>query len=284
MVRIPLIITKKPCYDNFARTKRKEEVLQMLKKVSVGIALSATLLFGGVFNSSVDASANVDQPKAQTYKVYYSIGSNLQDFSWNKLYDFFNKFQTKNWNKVEWNKTERKEQPKVEQPQEEQPKEEAKVEQPKQEQPAQQAPVQPEVPKQEEQPSQTQSEQLSQFEREVVELTNNERTKNGLAPFQIDEELSKVAREKSRDMSVRNYFDHNSPTYGSPFDMMKSYGISYRAAGENIAKGQRTPQEVVNGWMNSPGHRANILNGSFTHIGVGFVEQGNHWTQMFIGK
>lgn len=129
-----------------------------------------------------------------------------------------------------------------------------------------------------------QSQQLSQFEQEVVELTNNERAKSGLAPLQADAELSRVAREKSRDMSAKNYFDHNSPTYGSPFDMMQSYGITYRAAGENIAKGQRTPQEVVTAWMNSPGHRANILNSSFTHIGSGFVEQGNHWTQMFIGK
>ena len=85
-------------------------------------------------------------------------------------------------------------------------------------------------------------------------------------------------------MQVNNYFDHNSPTYGSPFDMMRSYGIDYRTAGENIAMGQRTPQEVVNAWMNSPGHRANILNGDFTHIGVGYVEQGNYWTQQFIGK
>jgi uncharacterized YkwD family protein len=269
----------------------------MLKKVSVGLALSATLLFGGVLNTSANAAANENQSKAQPYKVYFSIDGNWKDFSWNNLNDLFSKFGSKKWSKIEWDNTgqkkqqkeDKKEQPKVEQPKPEEPvKEQPKVEQPKQEQPkqeqpVQQAPVQPETPKQEEKQSQGQS-QLSQFEREVVELTNNERTKNGLSPFQIDEELSKVAREKSRDMSAKNYFDHNSPTYGSPFDMMKAYGISYRAAGENIAKGQRTPQEVVKAWMDSPGHRANILNSSFTHIGVGFVEQGNHWTQMFIGK
>lgn len=143
-----------------------------------------------------------------------------------------------------------------------------------------------EQPKAEEQPKQeeSQSSALSQFESQVVELTNQERAKNGLQPLQVDNELSKVAREKSRDMATNGYFDHNSPSYGSPFDMMKSFGISYRTAGENIAQGQRTPQEVVNAWMNSPGHRANILNGEFTHIGVGYVEQGNHWTQQFIGK
>ncbi|HEY4552384.1 MAG TPA: CAP domain-containing protein, partial [Bacillaceae bacterium] len=106
----------------------------------------------------------------------------------------------------------------------------------------------------------------------------------GLAPLKVDLELSKVAREKSRDMSVNKYFDHNSPTYGSPFDMMKKFGITYRSAGENIAYGQRTPEEVVKAWMNSSGHRANILNSSFTHIGVGYVAEGNYWTQQFIGK
>ena len=85
-------------------------------------------------------------------------------------------------------------------------------------------------------------------------------------------------------MKNKNYFDHTSPTYGSPFDMMKSFGISYKAAGENIAMGQKTPEQVVQAWMDSPGHRANIMNSSFTHIGVGYVASGNYWTQQFIGK
>ena len=85
-------------------------------------------------------------------------------------------------------------------------------------------------------------------------------------------------------MKDNNYFDHNSPTYGSPFDMMKQFGISYTSAGENIAQGQQTPEEVVEAWMNSQGHRENIMNASFTHIGVGYVESGNYWTQQFIGK
>src|SRR5699024_2120590 len=126
--------------------------------------------------------------------------------------------------------------------------------------------------------------ELNAFEREMFELTNVERVNNGLDPLEVDYELSRVAREKSRDMAENFYFDHNSPVYGSPFDMMRSYGITYHTAGENIAKGQRSPEEVVQGWMNSSGHRANILNPNFTHIGVGFVENGNHWTQQFIGK
>lgn len=133
------------------------------------------------------------------------------------------------------------------------------------------------------QPTQSSS-SVSAYEKKVVELTNVERAKQGLAPLTLDTELSKVARTKSQDMKNKNYFDHNSPTYGSPFDMMKSFGISYRAAGENIAMGQTTPEQVVQAWMDSPGHRANIMNSSFTHIGVGYVASGNYWTQMFIGK
>src|SRR6185437_16961746 len=94
----------------------------------------------------------------------------------------------------------------------------------------------------EQKPAAQTNSQLSAFEQQVFDLTNQERAKNGLAPLKIDLELSKVAREKSRDMSVNKYFDHNSPTYGSPFDMMKKFGITYRSAGENIAMGQRTPQ------------------------------------------
>lgn len=124
---------------------------------------------------------------------------------------------------------------------------------------------------------------VSEYEKRVVELVNIERAKYGLSPLTLNAELSRVARLKSQDMRDKNYFSHTSPTYGSPFDMMKQFGISYRTAGENIARGQRTPEEVVNGWMNSEGHRANILNSSFKEIGVGYVADGNYWTQMFIG-
>lgn len=124
---------------------------------------------------------------------------------------------------------------------------------------------------------------ISSYEQQVIILINNIRVKNGLSKFKTNWELSRVAQYKSQDMHDKNYFSHTSPTYGSPFDMMKSFGISYRTAGENIAKGYTTPQAVVNGWMNSSGHRANILNPSFTQIGVGYVKGGNYWTQMFIG-
>ena len=122
------------------------------------------------------------------------------------------------------------------------------------------------------------------YEREVVRLVNLERTKAGLSPLEYDWQISRVARYKSEDMQKNKYFSHTSPTYGSPFNMMKSFGISYKTAGENIARGYQTPSAVVNGWMNSKGHRANILNSSFTHIGVGYVASGNYWTQMFVGR
>jgi uncharacterized YkwD family protein/spore coat assembly protein SafA len=122
------------------------------------------------------------------------------------------------------------------------------------------------------------------YEKEVVRLVNEIRVKNGLRELTHDWQLSRVARIKSQDMRDNRYFSHTSPTYGSPFQMMKSFGITYRSAGENIARGQQTPQAVVNAWMNSSGHRANILNSSFTHIGVGYVADGKYWTQMFIGK
>lgn len=121
------------------------------------------------------------------------------------------------------------------------------------------------------------------YEKEVIRLVNEIRAKNGLKALTENWELSRVARYKSQDMKDNNYFSHTSPVYGSPFNMIKSFGISYRAAAENIAKGQSSPAAVVNAWMNSPGHRANILSSSYTQIGVGYVENGRFWTQMFIG-
>ncbi|MBU5484035.1 serine protease [Clostridium sp. MSJ-11] len=126
---------------------------------------------------------------------------------------------------------------------------------------------------------------ISAFEQEVITLVNAERAKANLPALKANQELSKVARVKSQDMIDKNYFSHTSPTYGSPFDMMKKFGIKYSAAGENIAYGQPTPKAVVDGWMNSPGHRANILSKSFTEIGVGVAKKSNgtyYWTQMFI--
>lgn len=129
--------------------------------------------------------------------------------------------------------------------------------------------------------------EFASFQKEVLRLVNVERSKVGLKELTLNTELSNVATLKSQDMANKNYFSHTSPTYGSPFDMMKKFNISYKAAGENIAKGQTTPAQVVEAWMNSEGHRANILSSKFTDLGVGVAKNSNgtiYWTQMFIGK
>ena len=122
----------------------------------------------------------------------------------------------------------------------------------------------------------------SQFVKQVITLVNQERAKQGLKPLAEDSALDNMAMVKSKDMKNNNYFDHTSPTYGSPFDMMSKFNISYSYAGENIAEGQQTPQDVMNDWMNSEGHRANILNANYTLIGVGYYN--GYWTQEFVGR
>lgn len=122
-------------------------------------------------------------------------------------------------------------------------------------------------------------------EYQVVKLVNQERAKNGLKPLAVNWQLSRVARYKCNDMRDKGYFSHTSPTYGSPFDMMKSFRITYSTAGENIAAGQTTAESVMTSWMNSPGHRQNILSPNYTEIGVGYSTGGSYryyWTQMFI--
>jgi len=129
-----------------------------------------------------------------------------------------------------------------------------------------------------------QNDNISAIEQAVLNLTNAERQKAGLKPLQIDKKLMDSARQKSTDMATKNYFSHTSPTYGSPFDQMKANGITYRSAAENIAMGQRSAEEVVKAWMESPGHRQNILTPDFTHIGIGYDANGQYWTQQFIQK
>jgi uncharacterized YkwD family protein/spore coat assembly protein SafA len=129
--------------------------------------------------------------------------------------------------------------------------------------------------------------EVKALEKAVITLVNQERAKQGLAPLRHNWQLSRVARYKSEDMRDKNYFSHTSPTYGSPFDMMKNFGIRYMSAGENIAMGQQTPAAVMSSWMNSPGHRSNILSRNFTEIGVGVAKSKSgtiYWTQQFIGR
>lgn len=151
-------------------------------------------------------------------------------------------------------------------------------------------PAQPTIPTQPSQPTSPSSGSkvygLTQDEQQMLNLVNQERIKRGLAPLQVDLELVKLARMKSQDMIDNNYFSHSSPTYGSPFTMMNNAGIVYGAAGENLA-GASSATSAHTNLMNSSGHRANILNEKFTHIGIGIVNGGPYgkmFTQMFIGR
>ncbi len=132
----------------------------------------------------------------------------------------------------------------------------------------------------------SQSANLTSDEKEVFDLINKQRTNNGLKALTIDSEVQRVARIKAQDMVDNNYFSHTSPTYGSPFDMLKSFKISYKTAGENIA-GNSSNSAAVNAWMNSSGHKANILNSGFNYTGIGVVSSpkyGKMYVQMFIGR
>lgn len=134
--------------------------------------------------------------------------------------------------------------------------------------------------------SQTTTSSLTADELETFNLINQQRANNGLSALKVDNELQRVARIKAQDMVNNNYFDHNSPTYGTPFNMMKNFGITYKSAGENIA-GNSSNSGAVTAWMNSPGHRANILNSNYNYTGLAVVSSpryGKVYVQMFIGK
>src|SRR5699024_10424351 len=240
-----LNITKIPCYIFSTRKNSLKERHFMFKKISMVTVLSMTLLFGGVFLSSVNAGSTYHNYTIETY----SMGNALPFYHHNNCFS--------------WMQNESHEPPMTQEQKQVTPtpdkKESNKTDENQLEYQTDQAEQERQHPSKQQNQSEHQD-QLSQFEQEVVALTNEERQKHGLEPLKVDWELSRVAQEKSRDMALNDYFSHNSPTYGSPFQMMQDWGISYTSAGENIAKGQRTPSEVVNAWMNSEGHRANILN------------------------
>lgn len=116
----------------------------------------------------------------------------------------------------------------------------------------------------------------------VASLVNAARQDAGLSELELDADLCAAAQARAQE--IAQSFSHTRPDGSSCFTVLEEFGISYRAAGENIAMGQRTPEEVMDGWMNSSGHRANILNGTFTSIGVGYYVDGAgaaHWVQIF---
>lgn len=119
----------------------------------------------------------------------------------------------------------------------------------------------------------------------ILKLVNQERAKAGVPALKLSDKLNSIANTKAKDMADKGYFAHESPTYGSPFDMLKDFGVSFSYAGENIAAGQKTAEEVMDSWMNSSGHRQNILNKNYTQLGVGFThggQYGTEWVQLFI--
>jgi len=153
--------------------------------------------------------------------------------------------------------------------------------------PAVEVPAEKPVVVEKPQPVETPQEVVTEYSAEVNQVlteTNNYRAQNGLPALKLDSRVMATAQSKAQDMATNRYFSHTSPTLGSPFDQMKAEGITYRRAAENIAMGQRSAKEVVDAWMKSPGHRANILDRNLTHIGIGYTAKGNYWVQQFITK
>lgn len=127
---------------------------------------------------------------------------------------------------------------------------------------------------------------ISQDEQTLLNLVNKARADAGAGPLAFDMDVMKTARLKAKDMVDNNYFSHQSPTYGSPFDMMRQFGISFKTAGENIA-GNPSVQGAFNAWMQSPGHKQNILNSSYNYTGIGIVSSPTYGlilVQQFIGR
>lgn len=131
---------------------------------------------------------------------------------------------------------------------------------------------------------------MVEFEEEVLLEVNEARAAGANCggqdfaathPLTMNGALRCAARVHSRDMAERGYFDHDNPDGESPFDRMERAGYQFRAAGENIAQGYPTPEAVVDGWLESPGHCRNIMSPDFTEIGVGFWSMGSYWTQTF---
>lgn len=120
--------------------------------------------------------------------------------------------------------------------------------------------------------------------QEVVNIVNHERSRAGLSPLRMHSQLNAAAQAHSNDMARNNFMGHTGSDGSSMGDRIKRHGYNFRTAGENVAAGQRSPQDVMRSWMNSPGHRQNILNPNFRDIGVGYAQGGSfgiYWTQKF---
>lgn len=126
---------------------------------------------------------------------------------------------------------------------------------------------------------------ISAMERQVLELVNEQRLLADVQPLEWDEQVAGLARIKSADMAATGQLSHTSEQLGSPFKMLRDNGVPYKTASENIARGQRSAQEVVDAWMASTGHRESMLNPSFTHMGMGIAADAKgrlYWTQLLL--
>lgn len=248
----------------------------MLKKQSMMTLIVATALTVTPFVAGSQANAAADQGKSSTLCNYtWNTSLNIPD-SWLKQWLPIDL-------KLPFSPGQAQEDQQASKP--EVPSEEVEVTTP--ELPQQETEVTtPQTPQTPQTPSQpettpTVTKDQAAFASRVVELVNQERAKGGLAPLKMDDKLSQVAMIKAKDMYDNHYFDHQSPTYGSPFDLMRAQGVSYSYAGENIAKGQTSPEQVMQDWMNSDGHRKNIMNPNYTSIGVAYYN--GEWVQEFTG-
>lgn len=218
-----------------------------MKKITSIVILSVLLI-------TLLVGTVMANPQETTYNRYWT---NYKFFNWGRLMPFFNRFHPMPF------------QPKMEQP----------VDNPIEiDEPGTTDPGHGD--------KEQESDQLTVDEKKMIRLVNQERTDRGLEPLEVDIRLVKLAREKAQDMIDYNYFDHQSPNLGSPFDQMKAAGINYAYAGENLAGASEVEQAHIN-LMNSPGHRANILKERYTHIGIGVIEGGPYgkmYVQHFIQK
>jgi len=123
-------------------------------------------------------------------------------------------------------------------------------------------------------------ETITALEQQTADLINRHRMQAGVAAAAVSSNLSAKARVKSRDMDSNNYFAHHSPTYGSPFALMRTLGIFYQSAGENIAMGYHSAQDVVTAWLNSPSHKATMLSSRYDTLGIGYIN--GYWTLWLI--
>lgn len=141
-------------------------------------------------------------------------------------------------------------------------------------------PNQPEIP---DRPGSGETGTVDEFAAEVVRLVNQEREKAGLSPLTVNAQAAEAAQVRAGE--IEYLFSHTRPDGTSFVTALQEAGVSYRGAGENIAYGQKTSEQVMEGWMNSQGHRANILNPNFTAIGVGHYQNSrgvSYWTQLFV--